>query len=154
MEINGSREILTSKPDVWQALIDVDTLQACIPGCREMTGSLESGYEATVTQKIGPVKATFRVVVSISDIVEGESYKISGEGKGGAAGFAKGSADVMLEELENGTKLTYNVEGRIGGKLAQLGSRLISGVARKLADEFFERFKKRVENPLAPADAS
>lgn len=145
MELTGSRTIGADRETVWQALNDADVLKACIPGCQELTGSPEDGFEATVTQKVGPVKATFKGAVQLSDIVENQSYKIGGEGKGGAAGFAKGAADVVLLDVDGGTELQYTVVAKVGGKLAQLGSRLIHGFAKKMADQFFERFQNVVE---------
>ena len=103
-----------------------------------MSGSPEEGFEATVVQKVGPVKATFKGAVTLSDIVEGESLTLSGEGKGGAAGFAKGGAKVVLTDEEGGTLLSYDVEAKVGGKLAQLGSRIIDGFAKKMADQFLK----------------
>jgi carbon monoxide dehydrogenase subunit G len=105
------------------------------------------GFEAVVVQKVGPVKARFAGVVKISDIVEGRSLRISGEGKGGPAGFAKGGAAVTLTPAEGGTRLAYEVEASVGGKLAQLGSRIIDGFAKKMADDFFARFQAAVEGP-------
>lgn len=145
MELNGSRVIAADRATVWARLNDAETLKACIPGCEELTGSPEEGFEAVVKQKVGPVKATFKGKVALSDIVAGESYRISGEGSGGVAGFAKGGAAVRLADVEGGTELTYDADAQIGGKLAQLGSRLITGFARKMADQFFERFQAEVE---------
>jgi len=150
MELNGSRVIAADRATVWEKLNDAETLKACIPGCEELTGSPEEGFEAVVKQKVGPVKATFKGGVTLSDVVAGESYTIAGEGKGGVAGFAKGEAKVRLADAEGGTELTYDVEAKVGGKLAQLGSRLIDGFARKMADQFFERFQEQVEGPAAP----
>jgi carbon monoxide dehydrogenase subunit G len=150
MELNGSRVIAADRATVWEKLNDAETLKACIPGCEELTGSPEEGFEAVVKQKVGPVKATFKGGVTLSDVVAGESYTISGEGKGGVAGFAKGGARVRLSDAEGGTELSYDVEAKVGGKLAQLGSRLIDGFARKMADQFFERFQEQVEGPAAP----
>lgn len=149
MELNGSRIIAADRATVWARLNDAETLKACIPGCEELTGSPEEGFEAVVKQKVGPVKATFKGKVALSDIVEGESYRISGEGSGGVAGFAKGGAAVRLADVDEGTELTYDVDAQIGGKLAQLGSRLITGFARKMADQFFERFQAEVEGTAA-----
>lgn len=146
MEMDGTRVIAADRATVWARLNDAETLKACIPGCQELSGSPEEGFEATVVQKVGPVKATFKGAVSLSNVVPGESYTISGEGKGGVAGFAKGGADVSLVDVEGGTELTYKVEAQVGGKLAQLGSRIISGFARKMSDQFFERFQEEVEN--------
>jgi len=149
MELKGSRIIAADRATVWAALNDPAVLKACIPGCEELTGSPEDGFEATVKQKVGPVKATFKGGVTLSDVVPERSYRIAGEGKGGVAGFAKGAADVTLADVADGTELTYDVEAKVGGKLAQLGSRLIDGFARKMADQFFERFQERVEGAAA-----
>lgn len=154
MEMVGTRQIAADRATVWAALNDPEVLKACIPGCREMTRSEDGGFEATVVQKVGPVSATFKGAVSLSDIVEGRSYRISGEGKGGAAGFAKGGADVTLADADGGTELSYSVDAHVGGKLAQLGSRIIDGFARKMADQFFDRFQAAVEEPAAPEDVS
>ena len=145
MELSGSRVIAAPREDVWKHLNCADTLRACIPGCEELTGSPEEGFEAVVKQKVGPVKATVKGAVTLSDIQAPESYRISGEGKGGVAGFAKGEADVSLREVPEGTELTYKVDAKVGGKLAQLGSRIVGGFARKMADAFFENFQAEVE---------
>lgn len=145
MELSGSREISATREQVWAALNDPEVLRACIPGCQEMTGSPEEGFAATVTQKVGPVKATFKGAVTLEDVVPGESYRIVGEGKGGAAGFAKGGAAVKLEDMEGGTRLVYDVDAKVGGKLAQLGSRIIDGFAKSMADKFFTNFQQVVE---------
>ena len=147
MELTGSRIIAAERATVWAHLNDADTLREAIPGCQELHGSPEEGFSAVVKQKIGPVKATFKGNVTLSDVVEGESYRISGEGSGGVAGFAKGAAQVRLAEVPEGTELSYEVDAHVGGKLAQLGARLINGVARKLADQFFDNFQKQVERP-------
>ena len=152
MEMHASRVIAADRMTVWAALNDAEVLKACIPGCDELTGSPEEGFAATVTQKVGPVKATFRGEVTLSDIVPGESYTISGEGKGGVAGFAKGGAQVRLSDAETGgTVLSYDVSAKVGGKIAQLGSRLVDSFAQKMADQFFERFQNRLEGDT-PAD--
>ncbi|NBX42205.1 MAG: carbon monoxide dehydrogenase, partial [Rhodobacteraceae bacterium] len=131
---------------VWAALNSAEVLKACIPGCEELTGSPEKGFAATVKQKVGPVSATFKGEVTLSNIVPLESYTITGEGKGGVAGFAKGGAKVALSNAEGGgTELAYQVEAKVGGKIAQLGSRLIDSFAAKMADQFFERFQAQVE---------
>lgn len=146
MDISGFRDIDASRDSVWNALLSAETLKACVPGCKSLEGSPETGFEAEVVQKIGPVKATFRGSVSVADLVPGESLTISGEGTGGAAGFAKGGASVQLSDSEEGgTRLDYTVEARVGGKLAQLGNRLVGGFARKMADQFFERLQQTVE---------
>lgn len=145
MELEGSRVIAADRDTVWARLNDAETLRACIPGCEELTGTPEDGFEAVVKQKVGPVKATFKGAVRLENVNAPESYTIAGEGKGGVAGFAKGSADVSLVEVEEGTELSYKVDAQVGGKLAQLGSRIIGGFARKMADQFFERFQQEVE---------
>ena len=147
MQMQGQRSINASRDVVWQALNDPEVLKACIPGCDEMEKTSATTFEASVVQKVGPMKARFKGVVELSDIVEGESYTISGEGKGGAAGFAKGGATVHLTDNGQDTLLVYQAEARVGGKLAQLGSRLIDGFAKKMANEFFTRFQEAVEQP-------
>ena len=147
MKMSDSREIKAAPEVVWAAILDPEVLKACVPGCTEMTGSPEDGFEATVVQKVGPVKATFKGQVTLSDMVEHERLTLTGEGKGGAAGFAKGAADVTLEEIEGGTRLTYDVEAKVGGKLAQLGSRIIDGFAKKMADQFFSNFQDALGTP-------
>jgi carbon monoxide dehydrogenase subunit G len=147
MKLSDSREIAADPGTVWAAILNPDVLKDCIPGCQSMTGSITDGYEAVVKQKVGPVSATFTGLVHLSDIVEGQSLRISGEGKGGVAGFAKGGANVTLDPTETGTRLSYEVEASVGGKIAQLGSRIIDGFAKKMADEFFTRFQDAVEGP-------
>ena len=147
MKLTDSREIRATPAMVWQAILNPEVLKACIPGCQSLTGSVADGYEAVVKQKVGPVSATFTGLVQITDIVEGKSLRIAGEGKGGVAGFAKGGADVTLEPVADGTRLGYVVEASVGGKIAQLGSRIIDGFAKKMADDFFTRFQDAVEGP-------
>ena len=157
MEMTGSQYIAAPPQAVWDGITDPEVLKDCIPGCSEMTGSAESGFEAVVTQKVGPVKATFRGAVSLSDVRPGEGCTLAGEGKGGPAGHARGSAKVTLTPEGDGTRLDYEVDAHVGGKLAQLGSRIIDGVAKKLADSFFQSFKARIEGAEAPdavADAA
>lgn len=154
MHMSDSREIKASPELVWAALLNPEVLKECIPGCTEVTGTPETGFEASVTQKVGPVKATFKGAVTLSDITEGRKVTISGEGKGGPAGFAKGGATVTLDPIPEGTKLSYDVEANVGGKLAQLGSRIIDGFAKKMADEFFSRFQQAVEGPAEGEDES
>lgn len=154
MEMHATRTIAADRMTVWAALNDPEVLKACIPGCSELTGSPEDGFAAVVTQKVGPVKATFRGEVTLSDVVPGEGYTITGEGKGGVAGFAKGGAQVRLTDAEGGgTELTYDVEAKVGGKIAQLGSRLVDSFATRMADQFFERFQAHVEGPADGAGA-
>ncbi|WP_299966002.1 CoxG family protein [uncultured Roseobacter sp.] len=149
MQLSDGRVINADVATVWAALLSPDVLKECVPGCQEMSGSPEEGFEATVVQKVGPVKATFKGAVSLTDMVEHESLTISGEGKGGAAGFAKGGADVRLRAEGAQTVLEYDVEAKVGGKLAQLGSRIIDGFAKKMADQFFTNFQDAVGVPEA-----
>jgi carbon monoxide dehydrogenase subunit G len=151
MEMQGSRRIAAPRAMVWAALNDAEVLKASIPGCQQLTGSPEDGFEAVVKQKVGPVSATFQGKVTLADVVPPTSYMITGEGKGGAAGFAKGGAAIVLADDGDGTLLTYDVKATVGGKLAQLGSRLIDGFAKKMADTFFENFQAAVEPPSETA---
>lgn len=145
MKLSEERQIDAPPAAVWQALMDPDVLKECIPGCTELTGSPEDGFEATVTQKVGPVKATFKGQVALTDVVPGESCRLSGEGKGGAAGYARGGAAIRLAPAGAGTLLSYDAEAQVGGKLAQLGSRIIDAFTKRLADQFFNTFKDVVE---------
>ncbi len=154
MKLSDSRDIRAEPAVVWQAILDPEVLKACIPGCQSMVGSASEGFEAVVKQKVGPVSATFTGLVHLSDIVAPRAVRISGEGKGGVAGFAKGGANVTLEPIAEGTRLTYDVEASVGGKIAQLGSRIIDGFAKKMADEFFTRFQDAVETPDEEPEAA
>ncbi|WP_299778485.1 CoxG family protein [uncultured Roseobacter sp.] len=153
MQMSDTRQIAASPAEVYAALLSPEVLQACVPGAQDVTGSPEEGFEATVVQKVGPVKATFKGVVTLSDMVPGESLTISGEGKGGAAGFAKGGAEVRVTAKDGGTELSYDVEAKVGGKLAQLGSRIIDGFAKKMADQFFTNLQTALEGPAPDDDA-
>lgn len=153
MQMSDTRQIDATPAEVYAALLDPEMLKACVPGAQEVTGSPEEGYEATVVQKVGPVKATFKGAVTISDMVPNEKLTISGEGKGGAAGFAKGGAKVTMTEKDGGTELAYDVEAKVGGKLAQLGSRIIDGFAKKMADQFFSNLQMALEGTETGADA-
>lgn len=145
MDLDGSRLISADIHTVWEKLNDAETLRASIPGCEELTGSPEEGFSAVVKQKVGPVRATFEGAVRIEEAAPPHSYRLVGEGKGGVAGFAKGQADVTLDETPEGTELTYHVEAQVGGKLAQLGNRIVGGFARSMAEKFFENFEAQVE---------
>ncbi|MGE0153590.1 MAG: carbon monoxide dehydrogenase subunit G [Reyranellaceae bacterium] len=151
MEMTGEYRIPAPRETVWAALNDPAILQACIPGCESLERSAENEFKATVRTKIGPVSARFSGKVTLSDFDPPKSYRISGEGQGGAAGFAKGGAVVTLEEDGAGTLLRYTANAQVGGKLAQIGSRLIDGTAKKLADEFFEAFAAKVGEMGGPA---
>jgi uncharacterized protein len=137
MDLQGNHIIPLPRHQVWSALNDPDVLRACIPGCRELTKSSDDRFTATVASKIGPVSAVFTGEVQLSDIVPDVSYTIAGSGKGGIAGFAKGRSEVSLADIPEGTSLSYTATAEIGGKLASVGSRLLQGVARRTADDFF-----------------
>jgi len=155
MELKGEYRIPAPREQVWAMLNDPAVLRECIPGCESLEGSPEEGFKARVTTKVGPVKATFNGEVSLTNINPPESYTISGEGKGGVAGFAKGGADVHLNEEGSETVLTYAVSAQVGGKLAQLGARLIDSTAKKLADQFFASFAEKAgAPPAAPTEAA
>ena len=146
MTMNGEVQLAASREAVWAKLNDPEVLKACIPGCEELEKTEDdSGFRAVAKMKVGPVSARFKGKVTLSDLDPPNGYRISSEGEGGVAGFAKGGATVGLAEKDGGTLLTYNVEAQIGGKLAQLGQRLINGAAKKLADEFFTNFAKAVQ---------
>jgi len=151
MEMTGEYRIPAPRETVWAALNDPVVLQSCIPGCESLERGAENEFKATVRTKIGPVSARFSGKVTLSDFDPPKSYRISGEGQGGAAGFAKGGAVVALEEDGAGTILRYTADAQVGGKLAQIGSRLIDGTAKKLADEFFEAFAAKVGGMAGPA---
>lgn len=153
MQMSDTRQIAVSPAEVYAALLDPAVLQKCVPGAQEVTGSIEDGYEATVVQKVGPVKATFKGQVTLADLVPDTSLTINGQGKGGAAGFAKGGASVHLVATDDGTELTYDVEAKVGGKLAQLGSRIIDGFAKKMADQFFNNLQSTLEGPEEEPEA-
>jgi len=151
MQMSDTRQIAAPPAEVYAALLNPEMLQQCVPGAQEVTGSVEEGFVATVVQKVGPVKATFKGEVTLSELVENTSLKIDGSGKGGAAGFAKGGAEVRLAPKDGGTELSYDVEAKVGGKLAQLGSRIIDGFAKKMADQFFDNFQASLEGPAEDA---
>jgi carbon monoxide dehydrogenase subunit G len=149
MQMNDSQCIAAPKEKVWAALNDADVLRRCIPGCQQLDMSSPTDMTAVVVIKIGPMKASFKGKVTLSDLDPPNECRISGEGSGGVAGFAKGGARVRLEATpENETILYYEVESQIGGKIAQLGSRLIDSTAKKLAGEFFAKFVAVVAEDL------
>ncbi len=149
MKMSDQREIAADPAIVYAALLDPEVLKACVPGATEVIGNPVDGYTASVTQKVGPVKATFKGQVTMANMVENQSLTISGTGKGGAAGFANGGAEMTLTPSETGTLLAYEVEAKVGGKIAQLGSRLIDGFAKKMADQFFTNLQAAIEGPAA-----
>jgi carbon monoxide dehydrogenase subunit G len=144
MKLSGEHHIPVSRQTVWDALNDAEMLQACLPGCEELEKVSDTEMTAKITTKIGPVKATFTGTVTLSDLDPPNGYTLNGEGQGGAAGFASGSAHVTLIEQDGGTLLQYEVEARVGGKLAQIGSRLIDSVTKKLAGQFFGTFVEKL----------
>jgi carbon monoxide dehydrogenase subunit G len=148
MNLSGSVEIAAPRAAVWAALNDPDTLARCIEGVESLTRTnSEDGerLEGKMNAKVGPVRATFSGFVRLTDVVEGSSYRLVGEGKGGVAGFAKGDADVALTDTATGTMLAYEVRSSVGGKLAQLGARLIEGTAKAYAESFFNKLKAELE---------
>ena len=155
MQMKGSERILASRERVWAALNDPEVLRQCIPGCQGLEITSPTQMTATVIIRVGPVKATFGGKVMLSDLDPPNGYRIAGEGTGGVAGFAKGGAVVSLEESGAGeTILHYEANSQIGGKLAQLGARLIDSTAKKLAGEFFAKFGNVVAAEEAPVQAA
>ena len=145
MQLKGEERIEAPRERVWEALNDPNVLEKCIPGCQTLEQQSATQMTATVGLKIGPVKASFDGEVELKNIDPPNGYRLEGEGKGGVAGFAKGGADVSLSEDGDATVLSYDVDAQVGGKLAQLGGRLIDSTAKKLAKQFFADFKKEVE---------
>jgi uncharacterized protein len=151
MQMNESQRVPASQDTVWAALNNPEILKRCIPGCQSLEMTSPTDMTATVVVKVGPVKATFSGKVTLSDLDPPNGYRIAGEGSGGVAGFAKGGASVTLEpDGDDATNLRYVVDAQIGGKLAQLGSRLIDSTAKKLAGEFFQNFAAAVAAPETP----
>jgi len=144
MNMTGEVQLPASRETVWAMLNEPAVLKSCIPGCESLDKDSDNEFRAIATIKIGPVKARWKGKVRFSNLDPPNSYWISGEGEGGVAGFAKGGAKVSLANKDGGTLLSYNVEAQIGGKLAQLGQRLINSVAKKTADDFFENFATAV----------
>ena len=144
MEMTGEYKIPAPREKVWDALNDPEILAKCIPGCQELNKDSETELSATVKSKVGPVSATFKGKVTLSEIDAPNGYRISGEGSGGVAGFAKGGAEVKLADDDGNTVLTYVADAQVGGKLAQIGSRLIDSTAKKMANEFFGKFADEV----------
>jgi hypothetical protein len=154
MDMTGERLIPAPRSVVWDALNDVDVLKVAIPGCQEITKHSDTELSAKVGLKIGPVSANFTGKVQLSDLDPPNGYTIGGEGNGGVAGFAKGGAKVRLADAEaNATKLSYDVSAQVGGKIAQLGARLIDSTSKQLADQFFDRFSAEVVRRNAPVAA-
>ncbi|MDP6572563.1 MAG: carbon monoxide dehydrogenase subunit G [Rhodospirillales bacterium] len=156
MDMTGEQRINASREEVWNALNDPQVLARCIPGCETMEKTSDNEFTATVTLKVGPVKATFVGNVTLSDLDPPNGYTLSGQGQGAGAGFAKGGAEVRLADDGGQTILTYKVNAQVGGKLAQVGSRLIDGTARKLAGQFFAELDDTLspEDEAAPEEAA
>ena len=151
----ADRRMIAASPDrVWAALLDPQVLQPCIPGCESMTGSALAGYEAVLVQKAGPLSFRVTGIVTLSDIVPGRGATVSAAAKGGKAGVAAGGARIMLVPEGQGTRLSYEVDANVGGKIAQLGSRIIEGFARHLAGQFFERFQAVLDGKSAVASGT
>jgi carbon monoxide dehydrogenase subunit G len=149
MEMSGEQIIQAAQAEVWRGLNDPEILKACITGCESIELLNDTEYAVVTTAAIGPVKAKFRGKLRLADLDPPNSYSLSFDGQGGAAGFGKGSAKVSLTAAGSGTRLRYAVSAQVGGKLAQLGSRLIDGVAKKLADDFFSAFNQKIAGPAA-----
>ncbi len=150
MTMQGEVTLPADREKVWRALNDPEVLKAAIPGCQELEKIGDAEFQAVAKVSVGPVKATFKGGVTLADLDPPNGYTIRGEGQGGVAGWAKGGAKVRLEDVEGGTRLVYDVEATVGGKIAQLGGRLINGVAKKYADEFFATFARI----LSPAESA
>jgi carbon monoxide dehydrogenase subunit G len=145
MTMKGEVSLPAARQTVWEKLNDPEVLKACIPGCQTLERTENGGFSAVVKLKVGPVSATFKGNVELTDLDPPNGYRIQGQGEGGIAGFAKGGAQVTLTDAEGGgTLLSYDVEANVGGKIAQLGARLIDGVAKKNADQFFATFAEIV----------
>jgi uncharacterized protein len=154
MEMKGEQLIPAPQQAVWDALNDPGVLKACVPGCESIEKSGDNEYQVLMVARVGPVSAKFKGRLTLSDIHPPSSYSISFEGQGGAAGFAKGSAQVRLSPADAHTRLSYEVKANVGGKLAQIGSRLVDAAAKKVADDFFKNFNEKVaslQHPKAEA---
>ena len=153
MDMTGEQRIAAPKQVVWDALNDADALKASIPGCDEIDKKSDTEFSALVSLAVGPVKARFSGEVTLGDIDAPNGYTLSGQGSGGAAGFGKGEAKVTLTEEDGETVITYTAHATVGGKLAQIGQRLIDATAKKLAKQFFENFATYLEAQGAPEGA-
>jgi len=154
VELKQEIRITADRERVFAALNDVEILKQAIPGCEEMTQVSATEFAATVVSKVGPIKAKFKGSVTLDDLNPPESYTMIGQGTGGAAGFAKMRATIHLAEDGDGTVMTYGVKADVGGKLAQLGGRLIDTTAKKMADQFFTRFQALIDEETAECDTS
>lgn len=146
MEIQGSRVLAVTQQQAWDALLDPLVLQACIPGCESMQATASDEYAATLALRIGPVAAKFNGKVALSDVHPPGSCTMSFEGQGGVAGFAQGRANIRLEARQPGCEISYGASAQVGGKIAQVGQRLIDSVARAMAEQFFKRFDEEMRS--------
>ena len=156
MEIQGEQNLTVPRGDVWRALNDPAVLQRCLPGCDTFESDGDNRYRVAMQAAVGPVRARFAGKLQLSDIVAPGSYALSFEGSGGVAGFGKGTAQVRLEDVAGGTRLRYSAQAQVGGRLAQVGARLIDGVTKRMADDFFTRFARELnaqEGGVAPVSA-
>lgn len=152
MNMSGERFIAAPRAAVWAGLNDPEVLKECIPGCESLEKISDTQMKAVAGIKLGPVSAKFQGQVTLSDLDPPNAYKITGEGKGGPAGFAKGGAEVRLIDQDAGTLLTYTVEAQVGGRIAQVGARLIDATAKSMAEQFFKKFATVVEKPIVAAE--
>lgn len=151
MDMQGTRQLGVTQQQAWEALNDPHTLKLCLPGCDKFEATGEGQYAVSMTVKIGPVSARFGGKVMLSDIEPPSSYKLAFEGQGGVAGFGKGSSSVTLTPNDTGCELAYTVQAQVGGKIAQLGQRLVDGAAKSMADDFFKRFDAEMQKRHGPA---
>ncbi len=152
MEMKGEQLIPAPQRQTWDALNDPQILKECVPGCESIEPIGENQYQVNMTARVGPVSAKFKGKLTLSDIKAPSSYALAFEGQGGAAGFAKGGAQVRLQAEGTGTRLAYDVKASVGGKLAQIGSRLVDAAAKKVADDFFPNFNEKVGAAQASAE--
>jgi carbon monoxide dehydrogenase subunit G len=152
MDMQGSRHLAVTQQQAWDALNDPEVLKTCIPGCDKVEATGENQYAISMAVRIGPVGARFNGKILLSDIVAPTSYKINFEGQGGPAGFGKGSAAVHLAPAPDGCDLTYTAQAQVGGKIAQVGQRLVDGVARSMAEDFFKRFDNEMQRRYPAAE--
>lgn len=160
MEIQGEKILSVPRSEVWRALNDPAVLQRCVPGCDTFEAEGENKYRVAMQMTVGPVRARFAGKLALSDAVPLTSYAMSFEGSGGVAGFGKGTAHVSLDDVDGGTRLRYNAQAQVGGRLAQVGARLIDGVTKRMSDDFFTRFASelagagKADGKAAPSPAT
>ncbi|WP_332814463.1 CoxG family protein [Ramlibacter sp.] len=151
MEMQGSRTIAATQQQAWEGLNDPEVLKACIPGCEKVERVADDRFNVGLAVKVGPVSAKFAGRITLSDVQPPQRYTLAFDGQGGAAGFGKGTAKVELSPAEGGCQLAYAVQAQVGGRIAQVGQRLIDGVARSMAEDFFKRFDAQMQQRYAPA---